>query len=103
MFGFGERQDINAGVEEYKKTDRAILVDVREADEFASGHIPGAVNHPLSQIASIGDRIPDRDRPVFVYCLSGGRSGKAAGRMQKQGFKNVKNIGGIADYRGPRE
>lgn len=102
MFGFGEKMDINAGIEEYKKTEHAVLVDVREADEYASGHIPEAVNHPLSQIASISDQIQDKDSPIFVYCLSGGRSGKAAEWMKKHGFTKVKNIGGISGYQGPR-
>ena len=103
MFGFGKKTDINAGIEEYKKTEGAILIDVREAEEYASGHIPKAINHPLSQIKSIGELVQKKDRPVFVYCLSGGRSSKAAEWMKKQGFSKVKNIGGIADYRGPRE
>lgn len=103
MFGFGKKTDINTGIEEYKKTEGAILIDVREAEEYASGHIPKAINHPLSQIKSIGDLVQKKDRPVFVYCLSGGRSGKAAEWMKKQGFSKVKNIGGIADYRGPME
>ena len=42
--------NINKGIEEYKNTEGAVLVDVRETDEFESGHIPGAVNLPLSKI-----------------------------------------------------
>ena len=42
-----KRANINEGIEEFRKTPGAVLVDVREADEYASGHIPNAVNEPL--------------------------------------------------------
>ena len=58
MLFFG-RQKINDAVEECRKTAGAVLVDVREDDEFSSGHIPGAVNVPLSRIGSIN--IPKRE------------------------------------------
>ena len=64
MVLFGEKPDINTGVQEYNNSDNAVLLDVREADEFAGGHIPGAVNLPLSQISQID--IP-RDKSLYVY------------------------------------
>jgi rhodanese-related sulfurtransferase len=94
MFLFG---NINKGLMEYKNTPGALLVDVRETDEFASGHIPGAINEPLSTIT--GTTLP-KDKPLFLYCLRGSRSKRAAGLLKKMGYGNVKSIGGISSYRG---
>ncbi len=54
--------DINAGVEEYQKTPHAKLIDVREEDEYAEGHIPASINIPLSKIESAQGEITDLDR-----------------------------------------
>jgi rhodanese-related sulfurtransferase len=64
------------------------IVDVREPGEYASGHIKGAVNIPLSTFNP--DRLT-RSRPVVVYCLSGMRSARALQRLQAAGFPDVKN------------
>ena len=92
--------NINKGLEEYRATPGAILVDVREADEFKIGHIPSAINAPLSTITST--TLP-KDAPLFLYCMRGTRSKRAAGVLRKMGFKSVKSIGGIASYRGQME
>ena len=93
MFLFG---NINKGIEEWKATPGALLVDVREIDEFQTGHIPGAVNEPLSGIANTA--LP-KDKPLFLYCQSGVRSKKAAGILKKMGYQ-AKSIGGIESYKG---
>ena len=97
LFG---RQDINSAVEACASTPNAVLLDVREADEFKAGHIPGAVNVPLSGIRDI--RV-SRDRPLYVYCLRGTRSRSAVGMLKEMGYTDVKSIGGIAGYRGKLE
>ena len=89
--------NINRGLEESRRTENALLVDVREAEEYASGHIPGAVNAPLSTIA--GADLP-MDRPLFLYCLRGSRSARAAGILRRRGYGRVRSIGGIARYKG---
>ena len=89
--------NINKGLEEYRRTQNALLVDVREAGEYAAGHIPGAVNVPLSIIAEAD--LP-KDRPLFLYCLRGSRSARAAGILKRRGCSRVKSIGGISGYRG---
>lgn len=89
--------NINKGLEEYRSTPGAILVDVRETDEFASGHIPGAVNAPLSTITNT--TLP-KDKPLLFYCLRGTRSKKAAGILKRMGYGNIKSIGGISEYKG---
>ena len=96
MFFFN-RNRINDAVEEWRNMADAVLVDVREADEFRTGHIPGAINVPLSGIDTVS--IP-KDKQVFVYCLRGTRSRQAAGKMKKMGYTKVKSIGGIAGYKG---
>ena len=99
---FGNKADINAGIKEFESTPGAVLYDVREADEFAAGHIPGAVNVPLSDLAA-ADLPEQKDLPLYVHCLSGARSSKAVKYLQMQGYTNVKNIGGINAYKGPIE
>ena len=99
MFFF-HRTNINDAVEECRKTPGAVLMDVREADEFRAGHIPGAVNAPLSAIRQV--TLP-KDTPIFVYCLRGTRSKRAVSCLKRMGYQNVQSIGGIASYKGQLE
>ena len=99
MFFF-RRININNAVKEWRNIADAVLMDVRESDEFRAGHIPGAINVPLSGIDTIS--IP-KDKQVFVYCLRGTRSRRAAGKMKKIGYTKVKSIGGIVEYKGQIE
>ena len=98
MFFFN-RININEAVKECRNTPNAVLLDVREADEFRSAHIPDAVNVPLSTINTIS--IP-KDRPLFVYCLRGTRSKQAVAVLKQMGY-TAKSIGGIATYKGQVE
>ena len=97
---FCRREDINVGVEEYRATPGAVLLDVRETDEFQSGHIPGAVNLPLSRIEQAK---LERNESIFVYCLRGTRSKQAVSRLARMGYTKVKSIGGITRYKGELE
>ena len=92
--------DINEGVEEYKKTKGAVLLDVRTAEEYREGHIEGSINLPLDRINQVENLIEDKDTPLYVHCLSGGRSGQAVSYLKQFGYTNAKNIGGIGRYRG---
>ena len=92
--------DINAGVEEYKNTKDAVLIDVRTPDEYSQGHIPGSKNVPLQQFTDITSVAEDKETPLFVYCYSGARSRRAATAFQRMGYKNSTNIGGIVSYKG---
>ena len=103
LFNLAGGADINAGVKEFESTEDAVLLDVRTVDEYAEGHIPGSINIPLDTVASVLERIPDKDTPLVVHCLSGGRSGKAVAFLKKLGYTQVKNIGGINLYNGPVE
>ena len=94
---------IDEGVAEFRATPNALLVDVRTPEEYAEGHIPGSVNIPLAALPARMDELGDFDRPLFVHCLSGGRSGQAVMFLKREGFTNVKNIGGINAYTGKVE
>ena len=94
--------DINQGVREYKDTPDALLIDVREKDEYESGHIRDSINVPLSAYKEIVKVVRDFDIPLFVYCRSGVRSSRAAGYFEEMGYRKVKNIGGIMTYRGEK-
>ncbi len=95
--------DINAGVEEFRATPGAILLDVRRPEEYAGGHIPGSVNAPLTAPDKLADVIGDHHRRVYVYCLSGARSRRAANYLKKIGFTDVHDLGGITAYTGKKE
>lgn len=74
----------------------ATLLDVRTEGEFAGGHLPGAVLVPVAELASRMSEVP-RDRPVVVYCQSGGRSARAAEMLAAAGY-DVHDLGGIASW-----
>ena len=76
----------------------AVLVDVRTAGEFASGHIKGAKSLPLDSLSRITKKI-DKDKDVIVYCQSGARSSRAAGELKSMGYTKVHNLGGIGKWR----
>lgn len=76
-----------------------ILVDVRNKEEFDSGHIEGAVLLPVDQIQkNAAEVFPDKDAIYFVYCRSGSRSGAATAMMVDLGYQNVFDLGGIIDW-----
>ena len=95
--------DINEGLKEYQAEPRAVLLDAREADEYASGHIKGSRNLPLSQFMKAESMFTDKSLPIYVYCRSGGRSKRMTAGLTKLGFEKVVNIGGIMDYKGELE
>lgn len=103
IFDFFKQPNINAGVAEHKKTENAVLLDVRTPEEYRGGHIPGSCNVPLQTIEDIGSVIENKETPLFVYCHSGARSRQATVFLQQMGYRNVKNIGGIAAYSGKVE
>jgi glyoxylase-like metal-dependent hydrolase (beta-lactamase superfamily II)/rhodanese-related sulfurtransferase len=76
-----------------KRPSEVVVVDVREPEEFATGHIPDAVNLPQADLASRLDAIP-HDRPVFVICQGGFRSLRAAQFLGQRGFLNVASVQG---------
>ncbi|MCG9880631.1 MAG: thioredoxin domain-containing protein [Bacteroidia bacterium] len=77
-------------------TEGAQIVDVRTAEEYASGHVANAVNMDINA-ADFEQKITglDKSKPVFVYCLSGGRSAGAVSVLEKNGFNTIYEMPGI--------
>lgn len=93
--------DANIFADKIKQTPASIVIDVRTPEEFAKGHLLNAKNFNWNgndfqkQVAQV-----DKAAPVFVYCLSGGRSAAAATKMREEGFTNVYELkGGIMKWR----
>lgn len=78
-----------------------IILDVRTEQEFASGHIPGAVLLPNESIGTEDpDCLPDKDQLILVYCRSGNRSKQAADKLARLGYTNIVEFGGINSWPG---
>ena len=81
-----------------------IILDVRRADEFAEGHIPGAINYANEDILQDKpEALPDLEQTIYVYCRSGRRSKEAADKLVQMGYTNIIEIGGILDWTGELE
>ncbi len=77
------------------------ILDVRRADEFAEGHIPGAINVANEDIATEEPaELTDKEELIFVYCRSGRRSKEAAKKLVNMGYSNIVECGGILDWTG---
>ena len=85
----GSRQEVST------VPQSARLIDVRTPGEFADRHHPGAENIPLDRIEDDPTIVGDPDQELIVYCRSGRRSGLAKEHLEKAGFTNVKNGGGL--------
>jgi rhodanese-related sulfurtransferase len=81
------------GVQGLAEVPNAYVVDVREAHEFQSGHIPGAVNLPLSLLPVRYRELPS-DRTLYLVCEIGARSGQAARALAAGGWDAVNVTGG---------
>ena len=103
FFDFLRGPDIDQGIKEFRETPSAVLLDVRTPQEYQEGRIPGSVNVPLQSLDQEGTVPAGKDAPLFVYCHSGARSGQAVRLLERMGYANVKNIGGIAAYSGKVE
>lgn len=85
----------------FEQEDDYIILDVRHADEYAEGHIKGAINIDNDVIGTKApEDLPDKDQTIYVYCRSGNRSKQAAKKLVSLGYTNVIEIGGIIDWKG---
>ncbi|MGN6783209.1 MAG: rhodanese-like domain-containing protein [Marmoricola sp.] len=75
----------------------AAVIDVREPAEFRTGHLPGAVNIPMGQLAARLGEI-DRNRPVYVVCASGNRSSAMTDVLTAAGFDAINVAGGTSAW-----
>ena len=73
----------------------AVIVDVRDKDEWDEGHIPGAIHISRGTIElDIEEKVPDTNAMIICHCGGGGRSALAAENLQKMGYKNVRSMAG---------
>jgi rhodanese-related sulfurtransferase len=77
--------------------DGAWLLDVREDDEWAAGHVPGATHIPLGQLGARATEVP-RDTTIYVICRSGARSARAAFALTGSGWDAINVAGGMQDW-----
>lgn len=105
MFGFNqpdvpeiEASKVHEALENYEDV---IIIDVRTPQEFSQGNLEGSVNVPVDLVeAKIEEVVPDKDKTVYVYCLSGARSNMAVDAMVKKGYSNVYSMtSGLLSWR----
>jgi len=77
------------------KSGNAVIIDVRDKDQWDEGHIPGAIHMSRGTIElDIEEKVPDPNAMIICHCGGGGRSALAAESVQKMGYKNVRNMAG---------
>lgn len=83
-----------------QKQSGYIILDVRTLDEYQEGHIKNAKLLPLQNIPHDIDKVlKDKNQLILIYCRSGNRSKQAAVKLVEAGFKNVKEFGGIIEWK----
>src|SRR5688572_15696512 len=84
----------SVGVEAHRRVEAgAMLVDVRTPEEFAAGHLPGAVNLPVEELPQRLGELGAPEKSLVVYCRSGARSSRAERLLKERGFQQVFNLG----------
>ncbi|MES2917041.1 MAG: rhodanese-like domain-containing protein [Pseudomonadota bacterium] len=72
-----------------------LVIDVRSPEEFAAGHVPGALNLPHDRITGSEPQLKEwKQKPVVIYCRSGRRSAIAAGALEQRGFSRLEHLSG---------
>ena len=78
-----------------------IILDVRTIEEYNEGHIPNAICIPNETIdENVVNILPDKNQLILIYCRSGNRSKQAAAKLEKLGYTNLIEFGGIIDWKG---
>ncbi|NOJ97857.1 rhodanese-like domain-containing protein [Corallococcus sp. CA049B] len=89
----------SAGAEAHQRVEAgATLVDVRTPEEFAAGHLPGAVNIPVDELPQRLAELGSPQKPLVIYCRSGARSGRAELLLKERGFQDVFNLGPMSAW-----
>lgn len=94
--------NINEYIEEYRATEGALLVDLREAEDYKRSHIPGAIHILPGQIRDEIRKLATFRTPIYLYCYAGIRSAQAAELLKTKGYQ-VFNIGSFEEYTGEKE
>jgi rhodanese-related sulfurtransferase len=90
---FGRGREIQGGEARKLVAAGARLLDVRSPDEYAGGHLPGAINIPVQELDRRLAEAGPRDGELILYCRSGHRSARAAAILREHGFTKVHNLG----------
>ena len=91
--------DADKAIEMMASGDSYVLVDVRTEEEYAEGHIEGALLLPLDQLETLAEeQLPDKDATILVYCRSGNRSAQASALLVELGYTQIYDFGGIMDW-----
>jgi phage shock protein E len=88
-------REVSAAEANQEQAQGAVLIDVRETDEFENGHAQGAI-HLSKGVVELGieETVPNVSTPVICYCGGGSRSALAADNLQKMGYTNVASMAG---------
>lgn len=89
--------DLNTATNLKDKIHSGLLIDVRTKEEFKEKHIKGAVNLDVNDLNKGELPKADKDKEIYLYCKSGNRARQAKIILEKAGYKNVKNLGGLDD------
>ena len=86
-----------------KAQQGGVILDVRTPEEFAGGHVDGAVNIPVDELDAKLEEVEsltggDKNKPLIVYCRSGARAGRAKKKLLRSGYTQVTNLGGLSDW-----
>lgn len=96
---FVQKAGTISGAEARQLVDQgARLVDVRSPEEYAAGHIDGAVNIPVGEIEARSGELGDKNGAIVLYCRSGARSARAKAALRSAGFTAVRNLGAMSSW-----
>jgi len=102
MFGFGPKNTISAQEAHNRmeqEGDKIIVLDVRTLSEYRQFRIKGAKLLPVNEIDSrASTELPDKDKPILVYCQSGARADSAVKLLKRMGYSDVVSFGGIISW-----
>lgn len=89
-------------IEAMRQDESIVLIDVRTASEFAQGTVQGAINVPLQSLEQqIQSVILDKNTTIFVICQTGNRSAEASRILQRLGYSDITDIGGVVNWPEP--
>ena len=87
---------VSAETARQQLTNGALVIDVRSAEEYRSSKVRGAINIPLGELRErLPQQVKDKNQPLLVHCLSGGRSAIAQRQLKGLGYANVFNLGSL--------
>ena len=91
---------VSADVAQQHLRNGGLVIDVRTPEEFQREHLPNAINIPLGDLdQEVPRKVKDKNQPLLLHCLSGGRSGLAKSRLKGMGYTNVFNLGSYSRAR----